>query len=178
MISPDALPLDRVPRGAVTTYRCRVADSWIDFNDHMNAMYYGIVVYQGQERFSTLIGMGADYTERTGMGKVIVQSTLGFEHEMHRGDDLEVRSWLLGIDAKRFHVLHEVFSVTAGRRAAVGEQLDLHFDLTSRRTCPLPEEQREHLTAFSRIQTAGGLPAGIGRRVRGPETGSPPAAPR
>ncbi|NKY43656.1 thioesterase family protein [Nocardia cerradoensis] len=168
MISPDALPLGQVPQGPVTSYRCRVEDSWIDFNDHMNAMYYGIVVYQGQERFSTLIGMGADYTERTGLGKVVVQSTLGFEHEMRRGDDLEVRSWLLGVDDKRLHVLHEVFSITDGRRAAVSEQLDLHFDLASRRTCPMPPEQREYLNRFSHTQISGGLPAGIGRRVCGP----------
>ncbi|MGY5309290.1 thioesterase family protein [Nocardia gipuzkoensis] len=168
MISAFAIPLDQLSQGPVTSYRCRVEESWIDFNDHMNAMYYGIVVYQGQEKFSELIGMGADYTDRTGLGKVIVQSTLGFEHEVRVDDELKVRSWLLGVDDKRFHVLHEVFSVGNGRRVAVGEQLDLHFDLESRRSCPMPAEQRDYLTQFSRIQTAGGLPEGIGRIIRGP----------
>lgn len=75
MISAYGIPLDELPQGPVTSYRCRVEESWIDFNDHMNAMYYGIVVYQGQEKFSELIGMGADYADQTGLGKVIVQST-------------------------------------------------------------------------------------------------------
>src|SRR5690606_27787435 len=50
MISAGAIPLDQVPRGPVTSFRCRVEDSWIDFNDHMNAMYYGIIVYRGQSK--------------------------------------------------------------------------------------------------------------------------------
>ncbi|NKY60725.1 thioesterase family protein [Nocardia flavorosea] len=168
MLSAHAIPLDKVPQGPVTSFRCRVEESWIDFNDHMNAMYYGIIVYRGQAAFSALIGMGEDYVERTGLGKVVVQSSLGYEHEVRRGDELEIRSWLLGVDAKRIHVLHEVFSLGTRRRVAVGEQLDLNFDLTSRRSSPIPAEQRQYLTEFTRIQTTAGLPGGIGRTVRGP----------
>ncbi|WP_280423769.1 thioesterase family protein [Nocardia carnea] len=174
MLAPDAIPLDKVPQGPVTSFGCRVEDSWIDFNDHLNAMYYGIVVYRGQAEFSALIGMGGDYVDRTGLGKVVVQSSLGYEREVRRGDELEVRSWLLGADDKRIHVLHEVFSLGTQRRVAVGEQLDLHFDLTSRRSCPISAEQRYYLTEFARIQTAAGLPDGIGRTVRGPAARSAP----
>lgn len=166
----DALPLTKVPTGPITTYRARVEDSWIDFNNHMNAMYYGIVVYRGQENFSTLIGMGDRYVDQTGMGKVVVQSTLGFEREVRRDDELEIRSWLLAVDSKRIHVLHEVFSTATRLRVAVGEQLDLHFDLSSRRTCPIPPQQRSYLAEFARIQARDGLPEGIGRRVHGPDT--------
>ena len=175
MISADAvIPLDRVPQGPVTSFRCRVEDSWIDFNDHMNAMYYGIIVYHGHAAFSALIGMGESYVDRTGLGKVVVQSSLGYECEVRRGDELEIRSWLLGADDKRIHVLHEVFSLDTRRRVAVGEQMDLHFDLTSRRSSAMSVEQRHYLTEFGRIQAAAGLPGGIGRVVRGlqaPEEG-------
>lgn len=169
MISAETIPIDRVPQGPVTSFRCRVEESWIDFNDHMNAMYYGIIVYRGQAEFSAMIGMGEDYVDRTGLGKVVVQSSLSYEREVRRGDELEIRSWLLGVDDKRIHVLHEVFSLDTGRRVAVGEQLDLHFDLTSRRSAPMPAVQRRYLTEFSRIQAEAGLPDGIGRIVRGPQ---------
>ncbi|MEV3964229.1 thioesterase family protein [Nocardia sp. NPDC050193] len=172
MISADAIPLDQVPQGPVTSFGCRVEDSWIDFNDHMNAMYYGIIVYRGQSKFSALIGMGGDYVDRTGQGKVVVQSSLGYEREVRRGDELEIRSWLLGSDEKRIHVLHEVFSLNMRCRVAVSEQLDLHFDLSSRRSSPMSAEQRHYLAEFNRIQTAAGLPDGIGRVVRGPEAHS------
>lgn len=170
MSPDDALPLTEVPTGPITTYRCRVEDSWIDLNNHMNAMYYGIVVYRGQENFTTLIGMGGRYVDRTGMGKVVVQSTLGYEREVRRGDELEIRSWLLGVDAKRIHVLHEVVSTATRLRVAVGEQLDVHFDLGTRRSCPMPPQQRSYLAEFARLQTREGLPEGIGRSVRGPDT--------
>ncbi|WP_280457748.1 thioesterase family protein [Nocardia carnea] len=173
MISADAIPLDQVPQGPVTSFRCRVEDSWIDFNDHMNAMHYGIIVYRGQAEFSALIGMGGDYVEQTGLGKVVVQSSLGYEREVRRGDELEIRSWLLGADDKRIHVLHEVFSLDTQRRVAVGEQLDLHFDLTTRRSAPMTADRQRYLAEFSRIQTAAGLPDGIGRVVRGPRARSP-----
>lgn len=172
MISSTVMPLSQVPRGPVPSFRCRVEDSWIDFNDHMNAMYYGIIVYRGQAEFSAIIGMGGDYVDRTGLGKVVVQASLGYEREVRRGDELEIRSWLLGSDSKRIHVLHEVFSLGTRRRVAVSEQLDLHFDLATRRPCPMTPEQRHYLAEFSRIQTAAGLPDGIGRTVRGPRTHS------
>src|SRR5690606_11581384 len=140
--------------------------------DHMNAMYYGIIVYRGQSKFSALIGMGEDYVDRTGLGKVVVQSSLSYEREVRRADELEIRSWLLGSDAKRIHVLHEVVSRDTRRRVAVGEQLDLHFDLSSRRSAPMSAEQRHYLSEFSRIQTAAGIPDGIGRVVRGPQAHS------
>ncbi|MEU2139984.1 thioesterase family protein [Nocardia rhamnosiphila] len=106
--------------------------------------------------------LGGGYTGRTGLGKVIVQLTLGFEHE--------VRSWLLGIDDKHFHVLHEVFSVTDDRRAAVGEQLDLHFDLASRRTCPFPADQRDDLTGSPAPRSQAGSRRGLAAGYAGPAT--------
>ncbi|MEV0354835.1 thioesterase family protein [Nocardia sp. NPDC050697] len=169
MISADALPLDQVPRGPVT-----IPVRGAGFVDRLQRPHERHVLRHrrlpGPGALQHAHRPGADYTARTGRGKVIIQSTLGYEHEVLRGSEIEIRSWLLGVDDRRFHVLHEVFSVTDGRRAAVGEQLDLHFDLGTRRTVPMPAVQREYLTRFSRAQIAGGLPQGIGRRVRGPET--------
>lgn len=151
--------------GPIETYSCAVDDAWIDLNDHMNAMYYGIVIDRAQEAFTSVIGMGDDYVERTGFGKVVVQASISYEAEVRRGVGLRVDSWLLDVSERGIHVFHELICTDSESRVAVGEQLDLHFDLAQRRTCPLPDDTRQRLVDIARLQCRNGRPSGIGRAI-------------
>ncbi|MFD6162349.1 thioesterase family protein [Nocardia sp. NPDC060256] len=79
-------------------------------------------------------------------------------------------SWLLGVDAKRLHFFHEVHNLGDRTRVAVSEQLDLHVDLGTRRTVPLPVDVRDRLTRFAGEQRAAGHPDGVGRTIRFPRS--------
>ena len=154
--------LPAVP-GPHRTLETHVRDEWIDVNGHMNAQFFGLVIYDAHARFTDLIGLGDDYVERTGCGKVVVESHITYERELRRDEAISVDSWLLGIDDKRAHFFHELRSLTSGHRVAAGEQLDLHFDLTARRVAPFPADVRARLEELSRSQCAAGVPAGTGR---------------
>ncbi|ORI19831.1 hypothetical protein BJD99_00630 [Rhodococcus sp. 1163] len=150
------------------TLECEVDETWIDINDHMNAQYYGIVVYRAHAAFTDALGLGDDYVRQTGFGKVVVQSAMTYEREVRRGTSLAVDSWLLGVDAKRLHFFHEVRTLGDRTRVAVSEQLDLHVDLETRRTTPMPPDVRTRLTRFAAEQGEAGLPDGVGRTIRFP----------
>ncbi|NKY50876.1 thioesterase family protein [Nocardia vermiculata] len=166
---PESTPLRRADAaGSVRTLECAVEDAWIDINDHMNAQYYGIVIYRAHAAFTDILGLGDDYVRRTGFGKVVVQTTMSYEREVRRGSRLAVDSWLLGVDAKRLHFFHELRNLGDGTRAAVSEQLDLHVDLGTRRTAPLPAEMSARLTDFAARQAASPQPEGVGRTIRVP----------
>jgi acyl-CoA thioester hydrolase len=152
--------------GPYRSLRSTVPEEWIDVNGHMNARYYGLVIYDAHAAFTTRLGLGDDYVERTQCGKVVAESHVVYERELRRGDEMAVYSWLVGVDAKRLHFFHELWSLTAGHRAATGEQMDLHVDLRSRTVTPLPEDVRARLAAVAAAQSAQGTPAGTGRRVR------------
>jgi acyl-CoA thioester hydrolase len=136
----------------------------------MNAQYYGIVVYRAHAAFTDVLGLGDDYVRATGFGKVVVQTAMTYEREVRRGARLAVDSWLLGVDAKRLHFFHEVRNLDDQTRVAVPEQLDLHVDLETRRTTPLPPEVLARLTHFAAEQCAAGRPNGVGRTIRFPRS--------
>ncbi|NMM92344.1 hypothetical protein B2J88_50310 [Rhodococcus sp. SRB_17] len=149
--------------GPCRTLESTVSEESIDVNGHMNARHYGLVIYDAHATFTDLIGLGDDYIERTQFGKVVVESHITYERELKLGEAIGVDSWLLGVDDKRAHFFHELRSLTSGRRVAAGEQLDLHFNLTSRRAAPFPSDVSARLREISAAQCSAGMPSGSGR---------------
>jgi acyl-CoA thioester hydrolase len=146
-------------------YSTVVPPEWIDVNEHMNARYYTIAIYNAHSLFSEYIGVGESYVAATRCGKSVVESHLIYERELRVGDRIEVATRLLGVNGKRLHFYHEVFNVEQGYRAAVGEQLDIHVDLTSRRSAPLPEELLVRLQAIAQAHAKLSAPDKLGRGV-------------
>lgn len=157
--------------GGIRTLECDVDPSWIDINDHMNAQYYGIVVYRAHAAFTDVLVLGDDYVRSTNFGKVVVQTAMTYEREVRRGARLGVYSWLLGVDAKRLHFFHEIRNLADHTRVAVSEQLDLHVDLRTRRTTPLPPDVLTRLSQFAAEQSTAGIPDGVGRTIKVPRSG-------
>lgn len=146
-------------------YSTVVAPDWIDVNEHMNARYYTIVIYNAHALFSEYVGIGEEYVRNNRCGKSVVESHLIYERELLLGDRIEVASRLLAVSDKRLHFYHEVFNVDRGYRAAVGEQLDIHVDLTARRASPLPADLRARLETIAAAHSQLPAPDKIGRCV-------------
>jgi acyl-CoA thioester hydrolase len=73
-------------------YRTVVAPEWIDVNDHMNARFYGSVIYEGHAMFTTHLGLGDDDVVTQRCGKAVVESHMVYERELRRGDEIGVVS--------------------------------------------------------------------------------------
>ncbi|MGI9275688.1 MAG: thioesterase family protein [Endozoicomonas sp.] len=149
--------------------RVVVPPDWIDVNGHMNATHYGLVVYDAHAGFSEEIGLGEKYVKSAGSGKAVLESHMIYEREVSEGDKLEVRSWLLAVDAKRLHFFHEVFNLSKGFRAAASEQVDIHIDLKLRKSSAIPKELLQSLKQRVRENLKHPRPSKIGRAVRPPE---------
>ena len=146
-------------------YNTVVAPEWIDFNQHMNVLYYSHVMFGAHTYFSRHLGLDENYVQRTGCGKNVVESHLVYERELLEGDRIEVVSRLLGVDDKRIHVSHEIYNVDRNYRAAIGEQLDIHVDLRVRRAASFPPEVRARLEAIAQEYAKWPPLDKIGRRV-------------
>lgn len=151
-----------------TTLRTRVPPAWIDVNGHMNSTHYGLVIYDAHVVLTGLIGLADDYVRATNCSKAVVESHMIYEREVSLGDDLEVVSWLLAVDAKRMHFVHELMNRTSGQRAALSEQLDVHIDLGTRRAAPMAPATLERLQAIARQCAAASAPEPLGRAIRPP----------
>ncbi|ARS26740.1 thioesterase family protein [Sphingomonas sp. KC8] len=159
--SPTTMPFQ--------AYEAVVSDDWIDLNDHLNARYYGDLIYQAHELLSVRLGFDQAYVDATQHSKVVAESHLRYEREIRRGARIGVRSWLLAVDDKRLHFAHELLDLTGGFRAAFAEQLDLHVDLTARRVAPMPVALRDRLAALAETGrvAAGAAALPVGGAVRG-----------
>jgi acyl-CoA thioester hydrolase len=148
-----------------------VRPEWIDSNGHLNLAYYVVVFDLATDAFYAALGIGDAYREATGFSCFTAETHTLYEREVHLGDKLLVRAWLLGVDAKRVHYFHEMFHVESGERSAVQELMALHIDMGIRRVAPFPAERAAALQRAVQDYAPATLPKGAGRRIALPSGG-------
>ena len=70
-----------LPRTGLCEYRVMVGRDWLGYNQHMNVAYYLKAFDDAGEGLTVVIGMGADYTRRTGNSWVALASHITFQNE-------------------------------------------------------------------------------------------------
>lgn len=133
--------------------RCRetILAEWVDANRHMNVAYYMVVFDRATEVFLKHVGAGREYTE-SGVGTVFaLEANIRYEKELKLGEDVRITTRLVGRNAKLLHLLHAMYHVGTGNRAATMELLLLHIDPKIRRGSVWPANIAERL---ERIHTA------------------------
>ena len=146
-------------------YRAEVLPAWIDGNNHMNMGYYTVLFDLATDELWDELGIGKGYKVGRGMGTFAAEGHIIYEREMLLGERGLVHSRVLGVDAKRMHVSHELYRDADGQRAAAQEFIFLNVDLTRRKVTPWPED------VLVRIEAAAAAHAGLppldwaGRRV-------------
>jgi acyl-CoA thioester hydrolase len=115
----------------------------IDANGHMNVGYYNVIFDQALDRFFMPFDLDWRYVQRTNLSTFVLETHVCYLQEVVEGDALRFTFQLLGFDAKRIHYLMEMHHAEKGYLAATSEQILVHVDLATRRSCPfLPEHQQ------------------------------------
>jgi acyl-CoA thioester hydrolase len=142
-----------------------VRPEWIDSNGHMNLAYYVVVFDLATDALYNALGIGNDYRDASGNSCFTAETHTLYEREVHLGDKLLVRTWLLAADNKRLHYFHEMFHADSGERAAAQELMALHIDMAIRRVAPFPPEKYAALQSAVKQHAPTTLPKGTGRRI-------------
>ncbi len=138
-----------------------VPKEWIDYNGHMMDAFYFVAFTEATEAFLDHVGLGADYRARTGSGVYTAEGHLCFLSGVIGGAALSYRTQLLGHDARRLHVFHQMTS--ADHLAATCELMFLH--VSDGRVTPMPPAAVDAVTALAAVQTALLRPGQAGRHV-------------
>ncbi len=141
-----------------------VPADWIDYNGHMMDAYYSVAFTEATEMLLDHIGLGAAYRARTGSGIYTVESHVCFRASVRAGEQLRYTSRLLGCDAKRLHVFHQIL-LASGTEAATSELMFLHVDLATERVSAIPPEQLAAVSALAGQHAMLPLPAAAGRAI-------------
>jgi len=113
------------------TWRGLVDKAWVDYNQHLNDAYYLVVFSYATEGLMAEIGMDAAGRAATGQTIYTLEVHLNYILEVHEGVAIEVRTQLLGIDAKRVHVFHTMHRQDDGKLLATNEQMLTNIDNTN-----------------------------------------------
>jgi len=86
-----------------------------------------------------------------------------------------LRSYVLGADAKRLHIAHEMLTEASDGRAALQEMMCLHVDMATRRSAPFPPDRQAAIAALAAAHARLPQPPGLGRRIAaiGPAAAKP-----
>jgi acyl-CoA thioester hydrolase len=140
-----------------------VSADWLDYNLHMNVAYYSLAFDLGGEELVELAGMGRSYTAETHNSWVSLEAHITYQQEARLGDDLRIESRVLDCDAKRVHLYQEMYR--GNELLATHEQLDLHFNLETRRSCPFEPEVLDNFERLRNAQRVLPIPEWVGRSV-------------
>jgi acyl-CoA thioester hydrolase len=139
-----------------------VRPEWIDYNGHMNLAYYLLAFDHASDRLFDFLDIGHGYVKGTNSSFFALETHVVYAEEVHQGDPIRFTSQILGADAKRIHLVHQMFHGGRGYLSATNELMFLHVDLGTRRSAPMPEPQVGNVLRLAAAHAA--LP-------RPPETG-------
>ena len=125
-----------------------ITEKYIDPNGHMNMRWYVTLLSEASWAQYDLIGMNAEYFQTGQGGGFTLKIFIQFMAEVNAGEAIAIRSRLLGRSDKRLHYMMFMVNETTGKLACIGEGLDSHADLATRRTSPFPAQIAARIDAL------------------------------
>lgn len=123
-----------------TALRLIAPPEFEDGNGHVNVCHYYRLHMEGADLAFGELGFGDDYRLRTGHSVFSVEHHIRFLDESLVGDELSVHLRILGVGPKAVHGQTILVNRSRGTVANTLEFLELHVDLATRRTTPMPED--------------------------------------
>ena len=142
-----------------------VLPEWIDHNGHLNLAYYLVLFDHGTDALFNHLGLGEAYRAASGHGTFAVESHILYRRELLVGERVRISTTILGADAKRLHLAHEMLRADDGTMAAMQEVMFVHVDLAIRRVVTFGPALRARLHAEATNHAALPRPEWVGRRL-------------
>ena len=143
-----------------------VSPEWTDYNHHLTESAYLLIMGESSDAFFRFFGVDDAYRHE-GHSLYTVETHLRNLREAHEGERLGLTIQVLGTDAKRLHILHEMHSATGGL-VATAEQMLLHVDTRAGTSAPFPEHIARRLREITAAHAALPVPDYVGRSIRIP----------
>ena len=107
---------------------------------HMNVAFYVLAFDLGVDAFMGRIGITPDYIQKRQASVFTLEIHVNYFRELCLSDPIQIDCQLLDFDSKRVHYFLRMFNAEKHYIAATSEQIIMHVDLKTRRSCPFPED--------------------------------------
>ena len=138
----------------LTTWRGSVLHEWVDFNGHLRDAFYLLLFSYGSDGLIDHIGLDEAGRAATGHSIFTLECHINYLLEVKEGAAVEVRTRIIGHDAKRLHAYHSLHLAGAEPVLAASEQMWMNMDMGVRRSAPFapPVLERVHALAAQHRQ--------------------------
>lgn len=147
-------------------YTAVVLPEWLDYNEHMTEGYYGVAFGNVSDAFIDYMGMGAAYRLRTQGTIYTVEAHTSFLREVKLGSTLRFTTQLLGYDAKRMQVFHQMFHGDEGYLVATFETMMLHVNQATMQVTPFPPDILIRFETVYALHKELARPSQVGRAIK------------
>jgi carnitine 3-dehydrogenase len=141
-----------------------VRAEWVDYNRHMSDFRYVQLCGDAIDVLFRQVGVDEAY-RASGRMYYTVENHIRHLGEAKAGEALYVTAQVLGVDAKRLHVLQRVYRSRDGREIANAEQMYLHADTAAAKASPADPTIRAKLEAFARAHAGLPVPPECGKAI-------------
>lgn len=151
------------------SWRGDVDHAWVDYNGHLNDAYYMVIFSYATDGLMAQIGLDAAGRAATGHTMYTLEIHLNYVQEVHEGVAVEVRTQILGVDAKRVHLFHRLHRQDDGTLLATNEQMLANIDAsnpaTGPKTAPFVPAVAALLVPLAQSHASLPRPANAGRSI-------------
>jgi acyl-CoA thioester hydrolase len=161
----------------LVSWQGKVEPQWVDYNGHLNDAYYMVIFSHATDGLMAHIGLDAAGRAATGHTMYTLEVHLNYVKEVHEGVAVEVRTQILGVDAKRVHIFHTLNRQDDGTLLATNEQMLANIDASNvqagPKTAPFVASVAARLFPLAHSHASLARPANAGRSIA-----LPPARPQ
>ena len=150
----------------LSTYRSEVLPEWVDYNGHLRDAYYLLLFSLATDALMDQLGLDAAGRAATGHSLYTLECHLNFVHEVKLGQQAEVRTQILGHDAKRLHLNHSLHLLGEVPQLAASEQMLLNVATALGRAAPFADTVHGKVAALARLHQGLPAPQFVGRVIR------------
>ena len=141
----------------LSTYRSEVLPAWVDYNGHLRDAYYLLLFSLATDALMDQLGLDEAGRAATGHSLYTLECHLNFVQEVKLGQQVEVRTQILGHDQKRLHLCHSLHLLGEASMLAASEQMLLNVATALGRAAPFAALVQTRVEALALAHQ--GLPA-------------------
>lgn len=154
---------------ALTTYRTTIPAEWVDYNGHLRDAFYLLIFSYATDALMDAVGLDEQGRAETGHTLYTLECHLNYLAEVKLGAAVEVRTQLLGVDAKRLHIHHGLHYPGEAAELAASEQMLMNIDAGAGRSAPFAEAVAERIRRIATEQRDLPRPVHVGRVIALPQ---------
>ena len=144
----------------------KVLAEWIDYNGHMNVVYYTQTFDNSLDFFlEEILGIGETHAIKEKQGPFVLQAHYHYLNEMSVNEEFNVRLLVVDCDQKRMHLCLDIFSKKRKQVIAVAEKILINVNLNIRKVQHYPSWAYERLLKIKNTHKNASFPKVLGKKI-------------